>query len=130
MAKSNAMDFAEVVQRMMDHYTVQISEAVQATIPEVANEAAKKLRQTAPRRPGGGQYAKSWKVKHEKGRLKVGATVYADAPGYRLAHLLEFGHAKRGGGRVNGIVHIEPVERWANDEVWDRALRRIEKAGV
>lgn len=125
---SSSLNFAEAVKGVMDHYTVQISEAVQAVIPEVANEAAKKLRQTSPRR--GGQYAKSWKVKHEKGRLKVGATVYADAPGYRLAHLLEFGHAKRGGGRVNGIVHIEPVERWANDEVWDRALRKIEKAGV
>lgn len=59
---------------------------------------------------GTGRYASGWKADVEKGRLNTKVTIYnANEPG--LPHLLEHGHAKRGGGRVAGREHIAPVER-------------------
>ncbi|MNW18141.1 hypothetical protein D3C71_2175820 [compost metagenome] len=44
---------------------------------------------------------------------------------YRLTHLLEKGHVKRGGGRVAARVHIEPVEERIVAEFEKRVERAI-----
>ena len=57
-----------------------------------------------------GAYAKSWtakKTKENSHSLKM--TVHSKNR-YQLAHLIEKGHAKRGGGRVAGKPHIAPAE--------------------
>ena len=44
---------------------------------------------------------------------------------YYLAHLLEFGHAKRGGGRVSGKAHIAPAEEAGISQLTEEIERSL-----
>ena len=118
------------VQKWMENYNADVIEVMSEVIPEVAKESVKKLKQTSPK-GSTGKYAKGWAYQLDKGRLRVGATVYGKNGTYQLAHLLEFGHVTRNGtGRVfdktGAKEHIAPVEQWANDELIDRTIERLE----
>lgn len=55
------------------------------------------------------KYASTWTSKFETGRLSRQGIIYNTQAG--LPHLLEHGHAKVNGGRVQGRAHIQPVEQ-------------------
>ena len=126
VVNSSKMNFADVVQDILQkQYYPQVVEVSTQVINEVSREAVKKLQQNSPKGPKG--YAKGWARKVETGRLTVGATVYGKHGTYQLAHLLEYGHARRGGGRnVDAIVHIKPIEEWAVNEAYERIIDRLE----
>ncbi len=113
------------IQEILSDYGEDVDEIVNEVIPAVAKEAVKKLKKVSPSRRGGGKYAKGWTQETEKGRLTISSTIYNKTPG--LPHLLEKSHALRGGGRSTPIVHIEPVEQWANREVVERIEEALEK---
>lgn len=124
---SSKFDFREVVQKYLEEQRYEAIEAMSEAIDEVAKESVKKLKAASPR--GKTQkYYKGWTYKIEKGRLSHGSVVYGKTGTYQLAHLLEHGHARRGGGRdVDAKEHIKPVETWAIDEVIDRTVTKIER---
>lgn len=81
---------------------------MKAAVKKASNTVKKQIQSTAPKDTGA--YSKSWSVKNTKETSKsLEVTVYSRNR-YQLAHLLEFGHAKRGGGRVAGRSHIVPAE--------------------
>ena len=111
---------------ILQDYSVEVAKAAEEAVTEVSKEATKKLRQTSPKRKG--RYAKGWTGKVEKTATTVDATVYGKTGTYQIAHLLEHGHARRGGGRnVGGIEHIKPVEEWAIKEVEKRIREKVER---
>ncbi len=104
MAKKTSIDNLsnEIAQALQD-YTKEVEEGIDKEADKVANRAVKELRAKSPKKTG--KYAKGWTKK----KVKNQRIIYnKNKPG--LAHLLEFGHAKRGGGRVSGKPHIRPVE--------------------
>ena len=93
-------------------------------VRKAGNTVKKEISANAPK--DSGAYGKSWSVKNTKETSKsLEVTVYSRNR-YQLAHLLEFGHAKRGGGRVAGKSHIAPAEesgiRQLESEI-ERSLR-------
>lgn len=119
MAKSNS--FAVEVMTALEEYKNDVGEAMQEVLPEVAKEAANKVRAGSP---GTGKYAGGWGSKVEKASvISLEAVVYnKKTPG--LPHLLEKDHALRNGKRSRAYVHIKPVEEWVKTE----AARRLEEA--
>ena len=45
---------------------------------------------------------------------------------YQLAHLLEFGHAKRGGGRVAAQPHIAQAEKHGSERLEEKLRKALE----
>lgn len=119
------IDLDKAVKDILSQYGEVAIEATKEAVAEVAKESAKKLKSNSPRGRTG-KYAKGWASKVETGRVSASATVYGKSGTYQLAHLLEHGHAKRGGGRTTPIQHIEPVEQWAVEEALQRITQKLE----
>ena len=113
---------AQEVMSGLEEYKDLAVDVLKKEIQEAGKTAKKQIEQTAPRRTG--RYAKSWavkKVSETSSSLEV--TVHSKNR-YMLTHLLENGHAKRGGGRVAAIPHIAPAEEAAAESL----ERNIESA--
>ena len=85
-------------------YTEEVSEAIDEAARETAKAMAADLRETSPKDTG--EYAKGWTHRKEA----PGSYRVYNKKKPQLTHLLEHGHAKRGGGRVEGRPHIKPAE--------------------
>jgi len=85
-------------------YTEDVSEAIDQAARDTAKAMAQDLRETSPKDTG--EYAKGWTYRKEA----PGSYRVYNKKKPQLTHLLEHGHAKRGGGRVEGRPHIKPAE--------------------
>ena len=85
-------------------------------------QARKDIQENAPVKNG--VYAKSWAAKTTKETANAMEIVVYSRNRYQLAHLLEFGHALRKGGRTRAFPHIAPAEERAAQTL----EREVEKA--
>lgn len=101
-------ELADIINRGLQEYADLATSEVKSAVRKSAKTVKKEISANAPVRTG--KYAKSWTVKTtEENSQRLVQTVYSPTR-YMLAHLLEHGHAKRGGGRVAGKPHIAPAE--------------------
>ena len=127
MATKVSIDqMASVIMDGLKEYADLATDDLKAAVKKTGNEVRKQIQSTAPK--ASGKYSKSWSVKTTKESSNgMEVTVYSRNR-YQLAHLLEFGHAKRGDGRVAARPHIAAAEQ-AGIESFEQAIERSLRNG-
>ena len=124
MAKKITVDrLSDEIMDALEEYKEMTEEVVQTAVDTVSKETKNIVQAGSPVQTGG--YQKGWAVKKTSAKAgQVSITVYnRKKPG--LTHLLEKGHAKRGGGRVAGQPHIAPAEQYAVSELENKIKRGL-----
>jgi len=115
-SKVSIDQMASEIMKGLTEYADLATDELKASVKDAGKTARDEIQATAPKDTGA--YAKSWTTKTTK-EFSNGITVVVHSKNrYQLAHLLEFGHAKRGGGRVEGKSHIAPAE--------EKAIKKLE----
>lgn len=122
--KIKAEQLSDAIEMSVTEYVEDVNDIVKQKIKDAADEAVKELKEKSPKRTG--RYAKGWKSTVQK-ETAIGAEVVVHNRAYQLTHLLEKGHAKRGGGRVEGIPHIAPVEEEISKKLADEIEEELKK---
>lgn len=109
---------ADAIKDTLKEYADISSDKVKTAVKEAGKTVQKEIEMSAPKDTG--DYSKSWVVKNVRETASSLEVAVHSKSHYQLAHLLEFGHAKRGGGRVSGKVHIasaeaKGIEQFEND---------------
>lgn len=108
VAKTTVDKLAAAVQKALRDYADDATITTKEVVQEVARKGAQAVRKASASAFGSGKYSRGWKATMEVTRLGATGVIHNTTPG--LPHLLENGHANRGGGRTPGRPHIAPVE--------------------
>lgn len=118
--------FQTQIAGILQEFGTEVGDALGEVIEQVAKESTKDLAAASPKGSGkrSGAYAKGWRTENTGTRLGPEQTIYNTKPG--LPHLLEFGHAKRGGERTKAQPHIAPVSDNIPEMIEEKLRRLLE----
>ena len=119
--KISISQLSAAVMEELEEYADLAAEDMKSAVKKAAVTVRKDIEVSAPRNTG--DYAKSWAVKTTKESSNALQVTVHSRNRYQLAHLLEHGHAKRGGGRVAARSHIAAAED-AGIEQLEREIER------
>lgn len=106
---------AEALARTMAEYAELSNEVMKGCVVEVSQSVKEDIQGNAPVRTG--KYKKSWAAKKVQENANSLTMAVHSRDRFQIAHLLEHGHAKRGGGRVQAVPHIVPAEQRGAEEL-------------
>jgi hypothetical protein len=112
------------IAKILDAYGKEVDDALKRASVTTADEIKETLRATSPKKTG--RYAKGWEVTSRAGPLGGKIWIIHNPSRYRLTHLLERGHALKGGGRTRAFPHIKKAENQAKRNLVRNLKRELE----
>ena len=116
-------ELADTIVKGMTAYSEVATEEVKKAVKKAGASVRKDISANAPKNTGA--YSKSWTVKTTKETPTSWELTVLSNNRYQLAHLLEKGHALRGGGRQPAQPHIAPAEEKAVKELEESIGRSL-----
>lgn len=101
-------NLASEIMKGLTEYKDLATADMKTAVRKAGRTAKQDIQANAPKKTGA--YSKSWTVKTTKETSESLELTVCSPKKYQLAHLLEHGHAKRGGGRVAARPHIAQAE--------------------
>lgn len=117
-------DLTEAINKELTLYSESVISGIKKEAKKSMDQLVKDTKATAPVGNRSKHYRDSIKGKKtSEDDRSVSYTWYVDGPDYRLSHLLENGHAKKNGGRVEGNHFIKN----ASDPILEQYLKAVEE---
>nr|DAP75070.1 MAG TPA: putative tail component [Caudoviricetes sp.] len=113
----------DAVMEGLKEYAGLAADDMKDAVKKTAKSVRKDIQDNAPVRTG--KYKKSWSVKTVSENSDSIDLIVHSRNRYQIAHLLEHGHAKRGGGRVAAKPHIAPAEQAGNKNLVNEIQQKL-----
>ncbi len=112
-------DLSKAITKELENYSQEFADKVKKDTEEVAKECVEELKRTSPDsgKTGKKKYAKGWTcTKAYESNFGIRFRVRnKNKP--QITHLLEYGHAKVSGGKVEPRPHIKQAEENAKEKL-------------
>lgn len=123
MANVKIDNLASEIMKGLTEYKDLATADMKTAVRKAGRTAKQDIQANAPKKTGA--YSKSWTVKTTKETSESLELTVCSPKKYQLAHLLEKGHAKRGGGRTQAQPHIAPAEENAVKQLESNIKRAL-----
>lgn len=118
-----------VISEGLNAYSRTIVDGIEKAAEESVKEMVKRTKQRPTTKLSRGKYARAIASQIGENTITSRSRIwYVKKPRYRLAHLLNNGHAVRGGGHVSGDKHITRAAETAMRDFESRVVEVIEHA--
>ena len=119
---------ASAIAKELAEYSQDVTDSLKEEIKRVAKECRREIQEKSPVLTG--SYRKGWRDKIEYENAEDIRIVVRNRTDYQLTHLLEYGHAGRGGtakGAAPPQPHIGPAEENAGQKLMRKVKVIVKK---